>query len=240
MSSPRIDEIAAAAAHERAFFAARVAGLPYERKGVLFSEMLFFWLCARRVAPRRILESGRARGQSTLVLSVCFPELPLISYEHDPASPDVAVAAQRLQERGNVELRFGDATRELPRLAQAGDVALIDGPKGWRGLRFALQLLAQGRVEMVFLHDVPPGCPERRFLERWLPATLYSDDPRFAAVAHTLDTAADDLPEARRWRGESTTGYGYSLACLARAASSGHRLVWLAAVLAGLGPRNRG
>ena len=239
MSSPALDELVAAAARERDGFAARVAGLPYERKGVLFSEMFFLTLCARGAAPRRILESGRARGQSTLVLSVCFPALPLISFEHDPKSADVPVAAERLRGHGQVELRFGDATRELPRIAQPGDVVLIDGPKGWRGLRFALSLLAQGRVAMVFLHDVLPDCPERRFLQKWLPATLYSDNPRFAAIAHTLDAAADDLAPERRWH-EGREGYGYSLACLPRLPGGPYWRAWLAAVAAGLAPSNRG
>lgn len=239
MSTLTLDELVAAAARERESFAAHVKGLPYERKGVLFSEMFFFYLCARSVAPRRILESGRARGQSTLILAITFPELPIISFEHDPDSPDVPVAAERLRGRGKVELRFGDATRELPRLAQAGDVALIDGPKGWRGLRFALRLLAQGRVEMVFVHDVLPACPERRFLQKWLPAALYSDDPRFAALAHPLDAPVEQqLPQERRWRpGGPAAGYGYSLACLPRTSRGRAGLAWVAAVFAGLGQR---
>lgn len=235
-----IDEVVSAARQELDAYGARVAGLPYERKGILYSEMFFFYLCARSIVPRRILESGRARGQSTLLLTLCFPALPIISLEHDPKSADVAVAADRLRDRHNVDLRFGDATRVLPRLAQSGDVVLIDGPKGWRGLRLALRLLAQGRVEMVFMHDVAPGTPERRFLEKWLPSTLYSDDPRFAAAAHPLDSAvAHCIPEGHRWQsGAAASGYGYSLACLQRSARAGFRIAWLAAALAGLGPRD--
>ena len=92
---------------------------------------------------------------------------------------------------------------------------------------------------MVFLHDVLPGTPERRLLERWLPDTLYSDDPRFTAVAHVLDADAADLPEERRWR-PGTASYGYSLACLQRSTRAHYRLAWLAAVGAGLARRARG
>ena len=229
-----IDDVVAAAKGELEAYAARVGGLPYERKGVLYSEMFFLSLCARSAAPKRILESGRARGQSTLLLATCFPTLPIISLEHDPASPDVAVAAERLRGCANVDLQFGDATRLLPVLAQHGDVALIDGPKGWRGVRLALRLLAHGRVRMVFVHDVLPGTPERRFLEKWLPHALYSDHPRFAAVAHPLDAAAaDSIPVGPRWRPEAAAGYGYSLACLQPPAYGRLRRARLAAILAG-------
>src|SRR6266436_4138891 len=95
-------------------FRSRVAGIPYERKGILYSEMFFLHLCAQAVKPSRILESGRARGQSTLLLSTMFPDLHVVSIESDPNSPDVRVAQDRLRGRDNVSLRFGDATRILP------------------------------------------------------------------------------------------------------------------------------
>lgn len=234
-------EVAGAAAHQLDAYRARVSRVPYERKGILYSEMFFFYLCARAARPARILESGRARGQSTLLLAMCFPDLPIISLEHDAASPDVPVAAARLQPFRNVELRFGDATRVLPAIAQPGDVALIDGPKGFRALRLALRLLAQRRVAMVFLHDVAPGTPERRFLEKRLPSTLHSDDPRFAGIAHSLDAAADDIPEAHRWQGNGAArGYGYSLACLQHSPDAAYRRAWVAAVLTGLADRAGG
>lgn len=218
--------VARAAAAELDAFRARVAGVPYERKGMLYSEIFFLYLCARAAGARRILESGRARGQSTALLALCFPQLAILSVEHDADSPDAAVAAARLQGFRNVELRFGDATRLLPAIAQPGDIALIDGPKGWRAVRLALRLLARGRVAMVFLHDVGPGTPEREFLERRLPAALYSDDPRFAGIAHSLDAPAGRLPHS--WESGK---YGYSLACLAFDESIPYWRLRLAAVL---------
>jgi len=232
--------LADAAARQLDAYRERISGVPYERKGILFSEMFFFYLCARAARPARILESGRARAQSTLLLAVSFPDLPIVSLEHDARSPDVPVAAARLQPFRNVELRFGDATRILPAIAQPGDVALIDGPKGFRALRLALRLLAQGRVAMVFLHDVAPGTPERRFLEAWLPSALYSDDPRFAGISHALDAVADDIPEPRRWRNGSGQGYGYSLACLQHSPQAAYRRAWVAAIAIGLAHRARG
>lgn len=199
-------------------FRSRTTGVPYERKGILYSEMFFLFLCATRVAPRRILESGRARGQSTELLARMFPELPIVSIEYDEQSPDVPVAAERLVGFGNVDLRFGDATRLLPRLVQKGDIVLIDGPKGFRGVRLALSLLATGKPSLVFLHDAGIGTAERIFLDKHLGGSVYSDDPAFVAVAHDLDAAvADTIPLSNRFRpGEMPHGYGYGygLACL--------------------------
>ncbi len=208
--------LSSAAARELETFRPRVAGIPYERKGVLYSEMLFLLLCARQVAPRRILESGRARGQSTLLLSVLFPELPIISIEHDPHSPDVPVANERLKGRPNLDLRFGDAMRILPAEVQTGDIVLIDGPKGFRGLRLAISLLATGKPSLVFVHDCGVGSAERAFLDVRLPGMLYSDAIEFARVAHVLDDMCQEYIPAERRFGPSRApaGYGYGLACL--------------------------
>lgn len=234
-----IDEVAAAAARDLDAWRARIAQVPYERKGILYSEMFFFYLCASAAHPTRILESGRARGQSTLLLAVGFPEAPIVSIEFDRGSPDAPVAVRRLGSFRNVELRFGDATRLLPAVAQPGDVTLIDGPKGFRALRLALRLLAQGRTRMIFLHDVGRETPERRFLEKHLPGTLYSDGVRFAGIAHVLDAAAaGDIPPGHRWEaGGAPLGYGYTLACLQWRPDVSYRRLWWAAVLAGLGRR---
>lgn len=234
-----MDEIVRAASISIDDYRARVAHIPYERKGILYSEMFFFKLCASAVRPKRILESGRARGQSALLMALSFPNLPIISIEHDPKSPDVTVAEQRLRNFNNVELKFGDATRLLPEIAQPGDITIIDGPKGFLALRLALTLLAQGRTRMIFLHDVGKGTAERKFMEKYLPSTLYSDDPRFVELAYKLDiSAVDSIPFGRRWEPDGAPlGYGFTLACLQWRPDENYRRLWWAAVLTGLARR---
>jgi hypothetical protein len=216
-----------------------IAGIPYERKGILNSDMYFLWLCARSVKPKRVLESGRARGQSTLILARCFPDAEIISVEYDRNSPDVPVAEARLKGEANVRLLFGDATHLLPKMAETGDIALIDGPKGFRGVRFALDLLAGGRVPLVFVHDAGPGTGERRFFERTLPAARYSDEPAVAAATHLLDDedAADIPPHHRYAARRGGPGYGYGLACLPYQAATSYRMLKLRAALAGTSER---
>lgn len=223
------------ASARREKFSRLVAGIPYERKGILNSEMFFLWLCAQAVKPKRVLESGRARGQSTLILARCFPDAEIISVEYDRNSPDVPVAESRLKNEANVKLLFGDATRLLVNIAQPGDIALIDGPKGFRGVRFALNLLGSGHLQQVFVHDTGPDTAERRFFETTLPATRYSDEPQIAAQTHSLDDeVAADIPPAYRYAARSGgTGYGYGLACLSHQPGMHYRVLRLRAAWAG-------
>jgi len=219
-----------------AAFGHLIAGIPYERKGILNSEMFFLWLCAETIQPKRILESGRAQGQSTLILARCFPQAEIISVEHDRNSPDVLVAAERLQHEGNVTLLFGDATRVLREMAGPGDIALIDGPKGLRGVRLALSLLGTGKLPLVFVHDAGLDSVERRFFDRWLPSVRYSDEPDLASHSHVLDDeTAVNMPPAKCFSAcDGRSGYGYGLACLSYAAGSRYGMLRWRAALAGL------
>jgi hypothetical protein len=225
-----------AAAERLAAFQSRVAGIPYERKGILYSEMFFLYLCAQTGKPGRILESGRARGQSTLLLSVIFPDLQIVSIESDPNSADVRVAQERLAGHDNVSLRFGDATRILPAEVRQGDVIVIDGPKGFRGLRLALRLLATGRLAQVFVHDCGLGSEERAFLDRRVRGAVYSDSIEFARVASALDGVCwSDIPPDRRFDGERPPlAYGFGLACIPFDPAVSYRTLFARAVIAGI------
>lgn len=189
------------------------ASVPYERKGVLFSEMLFFLAASAAVKPGRILESGRGRGQSTHLLCLCFPRSQIVSIEGDARSPDVPVAEARLKNFSNVRLLFGDSKRMLPQLAQAGDVVLIDGPKGFSGLRLALKLLRRGRAALVFVHDCPRGSPERIFLDRYIPGVFYSDDAEFVKTYSYLDERCREAGGLDNPMGPNRS-YGSTFACI--------------------------
>jgi hypothetical protein len=231
--------ISIAATEALSAFQSRVAGIPYERKGILYSEMFFLYLCAQAAKPSRIFESGRARGQSTLLLSAVFPDLDVVSIESDADSPDVQVAQERLRGRDKVSMRFGDATRILPAEVRKGDVVLIDGPKGFRGLRLALRLLATGRVTQVFLHDCGLGTEERAFLDAHLRGLVYSDAIEFARIARALDAGCStDIPPDRRFDGERPPrAYGYGLACIPFNPAVSYRMLFARAVVAGFKSR---
>src|SRR3984893_14662061 len=113
--------------------------------GIWESEMFLFYAAVCPFAPKQILESGRARGKSTLTLARCFPNARIISVEFDRQSENAAAAEAKLKPYSNVELLYGDSREILPERLQTGDAVLIDGPKDFRALKLALQLLHTGK-----------------------------------------------------------------------------------------------
>jgi hypothetical protein len=203
-------------------FVSRIRGVPYEDKGVFFSEMLFVLAAVGPDFNGLVLESGRARGQSTFVLGRIFPESKIVSVEFDRDSPDAAVAEDRLKDFPNVELLYGDSRRLLFEHLKPGAAVIIDGPKGFRALRLALQLLRTGKVEKVFIHDTYKGLATRSFLDRHVPGTVFSDHELFVQKFKHLDGPCwdgFDQDGSLEWRpatlGASTEhSYGPTFACL--------------------------
>src|SRR4029077_12911695 len=170
------------------------AGLSHEKKGIRRSELFFFYASVAGLNPGRIIGSGRARAQSNLVLARLVPEASIVSLESDPASPDVTVAAERLRQCSNVDCRFGDSLLLLPKLVEAGDVVLIDGPKDFRALKLAFRLLRSSKPLAVFVHDLWLGSPARRFVDRYLPSALLSDNPGWVQRYASLDSRRRSPP----------------------------------------------
>src|SRR5438094_5850361 len=130
--------------------------------GIWESEMFLFYAAVKPFAPKQILESGRARGKSTLVLARCFPDARIVSVEYDRQSENAAAAEAKLKLCSNVELLYGDSREILPGRLQPGDAVLIDGPKDFRALKLALDLLCTWKPSTVFIHDFPTGSPQRK------------------------------------------------------------------------------
>jgi predicted O-methyltransferase YrrM len=159
--------------------------------------MFFFYATIRRFAPKQILESGRMRGGSTLMLARCFPQARIVSVELDRDSSHSAIAEAKLKPYANVELLYGDSREILPQRLQSGDAVLIDGPKDFRALKFALRLLRTGKPCAVLIHDFHQGQPARRFVERHWPGAFFSDDPAFAAHLRELNLRIGRDPNSR-------------------------------------------
>src|SRR5256886_12838813 len=64
--------------------------------GIWESEMFLFYAAVKPFAPKQILESGRARGKSTLILARCFPDARSISVEYDRRSEHAPAAEAKL------------------------------------------------------------------------------------------------------------------------------------------------
>ncbi len=165
--------------------------------GIWESEMFLFYAAVKPFAPKQILESGRARGKSTLILARCFLEARIISVEFDRESENASVAETKLKPCSNVELLYGDSREILPQRLQPGDAVLIDGPKDFRALKLALDLLRTGKPCAVFVHDFPPNSPQRKFVERNWPNAFFGDDPIFQRL-QSLDNERDPRPNPQR------------------------------------------
>jgi predicted O-methyltransferase YrrM len=180
-------------------FCAAIAGMRRELGfgGIGPRGMFFFYATVHRFAPGQILESGRMRGGSTLMLARCFPKARIVSVEFDRDPTHAAIAEAKLKPYANVELLYGDSREILPGRLQAGDAVLIDGPKDFRALKFALRLLRTGKPCAVLIHDFHPGQPARRFVERHWPGAFFSDDPIFAVHLRELNLRLGRDPNSK-------------------------------------------
>ena len=165
--------------------------------GIWESEMFLFYVAVKPFAPKQILESGRARGKSTLILARCFPEARIISVEYDRQSENAPAAEAKLKNERNVDLLYGDSLQILPQRLQEGDAILIDGPKDFRALKLAVDLLRTEKPCAVFIHDFQPSSPQRKFVERNFSNAFFGDDPLFQRF-QSLDNERDPRPNTQR------------------------------------------
>ena len=172
--------------------------------GIWESEMFLFFAAVKPCRPRQILESGRARGKSTMILARCFPEAHIVSVELERDSDNAGAAEAKLKACDNVELLYGDSRQIMPDRLQPGDAVLIDGPKGFRAVELAVELLRTGKPCAIFVHDFPPGSPWRQFVERRWPEAFFGDDPIFERFK-VLDHGRDPRTTAT---GDKTGNYG--------------------------------
>ncbi len=190
----------------------------YEPGGIFFSEILFARAAIGDDSPKRIVESGRARGLSTGLLSRLFPDTEIISIEVIKESAEALYAEKQLENVENVTLLYGDANDILPKIVQQSDVVLIDGPKRVPALELALRVLSSQEISGIFIHDCYKGQALRIFLDRLVPGVFYSDHPDFVDGFRHLDEAI--------WRNKRSAqqdacygtsagrSYGPTLACL--------------------------
>lgn len=171
--------------------------------GIWESEMFLFFAAVKSLAPRQILESGRARGKSTLILARAFPQAHIVSVELDRDTPNAEAAEAKLKHCSNVELLYGDSRQILPERLRAGDAVLIDGPKEFRSIELALEVLRTGKPCAVFVHDFPKNAPWRRFVERHWRNAFFGDDPLFDRF-RVLDEGRDPRAAAA----DKSGGYG--------------------------------
>lgn len=180
----------------------------FEAKGILNSEMLAFCGVLYGLGIRHVIESGRARGQSTEIIARYIENkgIAFDSIEYDPDSEDVEVAEKRLAPfRDFVNLHYGDAFELLPKqLDDRPAIVLIDGPKGFDALDIAVGISNRPSVKAICIHDAHKGdAALRSTIEAIYPQAWFTDDVDFVEAHRDLDEDA--------WRAYQgfplTTGY---------------------------------
>lgn len=183
---------------------------PFEAKGIFHSEMLMFCSLVKALDVEQIIESGRARGQSTEIIARFVSQyggIKFDSIEFDERSPDVKVAEERLSSlRKWVCLHYGDANNLVPRLiCKKRCVLLIDGPKGPAALKLAVEALKNENVIGVFLHDVHRDADNiRPIITEFFPESVFSDDEafveRFCVVDEDCWNRQSKSPGCEGWK----------------------------------------
>ncbi len=174
-----------------------IAAEPYESRGILHSEMALIIHTCRRMGIEVVIESGRARGQSTYMLAKYLPGVRIHSVELRD-HPDEAIAQDRLSRFPNVTLHHGDGTRHLPLLTSAAGhekwkvAILLDGPKGAAAVDILTMCFAYPNALVGFIHDMRRldhggPSPHRAAAVAAFRHHAFSDDPRIVAAASWMD-----------------------------------------------------
>lgn len=171
-----------------------LAAEPYEHRGILHSEMALIIHTCRRLGIEVIIESGRARGQSTYMLAKYLPWVQVHSVELRN-HPDEAFARERLAGLPNVHMLAGDGNVMLPSLCGMTrnlTAVLCDGPKGAAAVSIIEQCFKFPHVLVGFIHDMRRldhggPSPHRAAAIAKLPNHRFSDDLRVVAGSSWMD-----------------------------------------------------
>lgn len=174
---------------------AAIAVEPYEARGILHSEMALILHACRRLGVEVVIEAGRARGQSTYLLSKYLPDAHIISIEMR-GGPDQAFGEQRCAGLPNVTLCTGDGGVLVPRLVE--EVAphptaiLCDGPPTHVAIPVLKQALQAPHVRAGFLHDLRKldhgkPSPHRAAALEAFPWAIFSDAQDLVASLAWID-----------------------------------------------------
>jgi hypothetical protein len=173
-----------------------IAAEPYAHRGIIHSEMALILHTCRRLGIEVVIESGRARGQSTYLLSKYLPEVAIFSVEMREDA-DAEYGRQRCASLTNVTLHRGNGTFEVPRLALLAEprrtAILCDGPKGAGAVRIVKHCFDQcPHVLVGFIHDMRKldhggPSPHRAAAVAAFPDAKFSDHPGLVARSAWMD-----------------------------------------------------
>lgn len=166
---------------------------PYEHRGIIHSELALILHTVTRLGISRIIESGRARGQSTYILGKYLPDVTIHSIEMR-GGEDSERGRARVSHLGNVILHEGDGSLLVPELASVPQptAILLDGPKGAAAVSILKWCFEFRHVLVGFIHDMRRldhggPSPHRADAIARLPRHKFSDDPALVAGSSWMD-----------------------------------------------------
>jgi hypothetical protein len=175
-----------------------IAGEPYEHRGILHSEVALIIHACRRLGVERLIESGRARAQSTYMLAKYMPDVEIHSVEARN-DPDAQFGRDRVGQMANVSLYDGtDGAVALPAMCRQWDdlptAVLCDGPKGIHAVAVVQKCFKFAHVKVGFIHDMRRldhdlPSPFRAAAEAVFARHKFSDDPAFVAGSSWMDAS---------------------------------------------------
>jgi hypothetical protein len=160
------------------------------RFGGIWESECFVYAAVKPFAPRPRVRQPAAKASLPAAFRIAI-------VQYDRQSENAAAAEAKLKLCSNVELLYGDSREILPGQLQPGDAVLIDGPKDFRALKLALDLMRTERPCAAFVHDFLANSPQRKFVERNWPAAFFGDDPLFRHFQN-LDAERDPRPNPQR------------------------------------------
>lgn len=179
-----------------------------EPRGVLNSEGACFAGLCRLLGVQNVVESGRARAQSTFLLATLLPDVKIFSIESE-CDADAQFGVSRLQEFANVTLIEGDAwvlaSHVLGDLKEP-TALLIDGPKGEEAVRLAQQLVAvHEHVVLIGIHDMhrndttARGLPNisRHWFSHAFDRHIFTDNEHLVDAFSELDAGGGITPHRK-------------------------------------------
>lgn len=188
--------------------------------GMWYSELFIFALMCEYLDCDSIIESGRARGVSTEILSQYFEDsIEITSIDNRPNSEDAKIAEEKLAGARNVELKYGDSTSILSDLVGEQTAVLIDGPKNDTALQLAIELLENHNVPLVAIHDLDKDRLHRDLSELIFTNNLYTDQEDLVEAFRQYDKKLHKWFKKNREgihgpylkNGEKLSSYGWTL-----------------------------
>jgi hypothetical protein len=140
-----------------------ITDLQYEDRGIYNSELVLICSLLKMCEIKNVLESGRARGHSTYVLSEYFSKQvnsKIVSVDYERNS-DTDYSEQRLSAYTNTILKYGHANvlfKEIIRTEIPENLnyaVLLDGPKSLNAIYLAARMIRSKHCpSIIFIHDM--------------------------------------------------------------------------------------